>query len=123
MRIVIDRHAPFVALVRSQRNRRQVDRERHVQRRASFDPSWASYLKAGPNHEGFWLRILMLDEHDGIPIGVHDLELQLVLLVRPIPRYLEQHGQPHGRWLWSDDVPAAAQNEQLAVSDLGGIAQ
>jgi len=60
---------------------------------------------------------------DRVPVFVQQLERERDLLVRPLPRDVEQHRDPAGDRARSADRPAAAGDEQLAVGDLRVVSQ
>src|ERR1700693_2054363 len=117
-RLSVERAAPLVAAV-AEAERREVEREGNVERNARRRARRPADFEIRPEFEGWTIRGT---DPDAASVGIDQLKGEGVPLIGLGPRNLEDKCDCGGR-LRVGDVPAAAQNEQLATLHLGRIGE
>src|SRR3954466_2231500 len=130
--LAVDRQPPLVAAAGLERERRDVDRERKVDRRSGLHAGGPAGLEPGFDEDGLLPPTGVHEDGPSAPRGAHGqglsvaaerLEPARVLPVRLVPRHLDLDRERHRRRLGPGGRPAAAEDEELPLDRLSRVCE
>ena len=119
--VAVDRKSPGEAGAGSEWEGTEVDGPRHVDGRSFGNLGRPLHVELPAYFHG--LQSVGRLDLDRSAVGVLEEEFPVVGVLRLVPAHVHLEGDGRRGRPWTDHAPPSAENEQLAVSHLGGVTQ